>query len=95
MAPPIRPASVLQLQTHLALQARRAARRQPVLLPLVERHRRDDLDVGDVLVIRHQLLELLGDLGQVVEPAVLGQQVQERAAVRVERDLRPRPRSGR
>ena len=84
-APPIRPASVLQLKRTSRFRRARSAVASRSLLALVERHRRDDLDVGDVLVIRHQFLELQGDLRQVVEPAVLGQQVHECAAVRVER----------
>src|SRR5688572_16737688 len=72
------------MQAHVALESPAQCVGQPIGLTRIERHRGDDLDVGDVLILSDELRKLLGDLGQIIDPAVLRQQVQECAAVHIE-----------
>src|SRR5690606_28610077 len=67
-------------EPHFAAQARPQGGREPLLLALVEGRRGDDLDLGDVAVLRLEFLEAGGDLRQEIEPPVLGEQAQQRLA---------------
>ena len=84
-APPIKDRIDRQMQPHITAQSCTQRAREALLLGFVQGDRGDDFDVRHVLGLGLQLFEVLGDLGQVIDTAVLREQVEQCPAVRVER----------
>ena len=84
-APPINEGSTEQRNRTSRRSRVRSAPARRCCWASLRAHGRDDLDVCDVLVLRFQLFEVIGDFGQVIDAAVFREQVEQRTSVGIER----------